>query len=57
MYHGYVPGVISLQVIRGGIPQVAIVALPSRAGTAVYVLFCLLFAIETFIVACVMATG
>ena len=57
MYHGYVPGVISLQVIRGGIPQVAIVALLSRTGTAVHVLFGLLSAIETFIVACVVATG
>ena len=57
LYHGYVPGVISLQVTRGGIPQVAIVALPSRTGTAVHVLFCLFSSIETFIVACVLTPG
>ena len=39
MYHGYVPGVMSLQVIRDGIPQPVIVPLPLRTGTAVYVLF------------------
>ena len=46
MYHGYVPGVISSQVIRDGIPQAAKVPLPLCTGTAVHVLFCLLSPIE-----------
>ena len=55
VYHGYVLGVVSLQVIQDGIPHVAIVPLPLRTGTAVYVytevvLFCLLSSIETFVV-------
>ena len=41
MYHGRVPGVISLQVIRDGIPQLAS-TFPLRTGTAVRVLFCFL---------------
>ena len=46
MYHGYVPGVISSQVIRDGIPQAAKVSLPLCTGSAVHVLFCLLSPIE-----------
>ena len=42
MYHGYVPGIIWLQVIPDGVPQVVVLAvpLPLRTGTAVHVLFC-----------------
>ena len=40
MYHRYVPGVISLQMTPDGIPQVVILPLPLRTGTAVHVLFC-----------------
>ena len=57
MYHGYVPGVISQQVIRDRVIQVVIVPLPLRTGTAVHVLFCLLSSIEAFIVACFVTTG
>ena len=57
MYHGYVPGVISQQVRRDRVRQVVIVPLPLRTGTAVYLLFCLLSSIETFIVACFVTTG
>ena len=39
MYHGYVPGIVSLQVIRNGIPLL-VSAVPFRTGTAVHVLFC-----------------
>ena len=54
----YIPGVIALQVIRDGIPQVVIIPLPSCAGTAaVHVLFCLFSSIETFIVACFVSMG
>ena len=56
MYHGYVPGVISLQVIRDGIPQLAIVPFPLRAGTAVHVYLVLFSSIETLFVACFVAT-
>ena len=42
MYHGYVPGIIWLQVIRDGTPQFAN-TLPWRAGTAVLVLLCACF--------------
>ena len=56
-YHGYVPGVISLQVIRDGIPQLAIVPFPLRAGTAVHVYLVLFSSIETLFVACFIATG
>ena len=57
IYHGYVLGIISLQVIRDGTSQpVSIV--PVRTGTAVKVLFCLPSSMETFIVlACVVTTG
>ena len=57
MYHGYVPGVISLQAIRDGILCCTINAgrrmyttgrLPMGTGTAVHVLFCLFSCIETF---------
>ena len=41
-YHGYVPGIILLQVIRDGIPQL-VSTVPLRTGTAaVHVLFCFL---------------
>ena len=52
MYHGYVLGVISQQVIRDYVRQVGMVPLPLRTGTAVHVLFCLLLSVETFIIAC-----
>ena len=57
MYHGHVPGVISLQLIRDGIHQLAIVPFPLRIGTAVHVLSCLFSSIEAFIVACVATKG
>ena len=68
----YVPGVILLRVRRDGIPQLrystspqlVIVPLPLRTGTAVHVLFCLVFFHrDVFIVllptavACVVTTG
>ena len=60
MHHGYVPGVISLQVMRDGAPQLAVLPLPLRTGTAVHVLF-LLSSTGTFTVllsvACVVTTG
>ena len=47
MYHGgYVPGVISLQVMQDGIPHLVIVPFPLGTGTAVHVLFCLFSSIE-----------
>ena len=48
MYHGYVPGIISLQAVRDGVPQLVIVPFP-----CVLVLRCTYFlfsSIETFIV-------
>ena len=57
MYHGYVLGVISLQMIRDGMPQVAIAPLPLRTGTAVHVLSSLYHSIETFIIACFVITA
>ena len=61
MYHGYVPGVISLQVIRDGLRQVTLVPLSLRTGTAAHVFFYLRSSIETFVilltVACVVTTG
>ena len=39
IYHGYVPGIFSLQVIRDGIPHL-VSTLPLRTGTAVHLLFC-----------------
>ena len=56
MYHGYVPGDISLQVIRDSIPH-DIVPFPLRTGTAAQVFFCLFSSIETVIVACFMTMG
>ena len=38
IYHGYVPVMIWLQVIRDGVPQL-VSTVPSRTGTAVHVLF------------------
>ena len=48
MYHGYVPGIILLQVIRDGIPLL-VSTIPLRTGTAMSVLFCtcLFSSIET----------
>ena len=46
--HGYVPGVVSLQVIRNGITQLVMVPLPSRPGTARHVFFCIISSVETF---------
>ena len=47
MYHVYVPGVISLQAIRDGIPERVIVPFPLRTGaTAGHVLFCLFSSID-----------
>ena len=57
MYHGYVPGVISQQLIRDRVRQVVMVPLPLRPATAVHVLFHLLSFIETFIVACLVTSG
>ena len=57
MYHGYILGVISQQVVRDRVLQVVIVPLLLRTGTAVHVLFCLLSSFETFIVACFVTTG
>ena len=59
MHHGcYVPGVISLQQYGMGVPQVAIVPLPLRAGTEVQVLcYSLPSTRRTSIVACVVTTG
>ena len=37
-HHGYVPGVMSLQVIRDGIRQLIKVPFPLRTGTAGHVL-------------------
>ena len=51
MYHGYVPGILSQQVMRDRVRQVVTAPLPLRIGTAVHVLFCLLSSIETFGVA------
>ena len=43
VYHGYVSGIISLQVTHDGIPQLVINSnVPLRNGTAVHVLFCFL---------------
>ena len=39
----HVPGVITLQVIRSGIPHIVMVPFPLRTGTAVHVLICLLY--------------
>lgn len=57
MYRGYVPGVISLQVIWDVIPQVAIVPLPLRTGTGTAVrpwygiiLFAFSYCIDTFFI-------
>ena len=52
IYHGYVPVLISLQVIRDDIPRLAIVSFPLRTGTAVLLLFCLFSSIETLFVFC-----
>ena len=56
IYHGYVPGTISLQLIRDAIPQlVSTVSL--RTGTAVHVrLFCFLPS-RRFFVACFVTTS
>ena len=50
MYHGYVPGIIWLQVVRDGIPQL-VGTFPLSTGTAVHVLCCifLLPSIETLL--------
>ena len=58
MYHDcVVPGVISLEVIRDGVPQLAIEYLPfGYADTWVHVLFSLFFSIETLVVACFFVT-
>ena len=37
-YHGYVPGIISMQVIRDGIPQL-VSTVPLRTGTGVLVMY------------------
>ena len=44
---GYVSGVMSLQVMRDGIPQLVVVPFPLRTGTTMHVLFCLSSSIET----------
>ena len=41
MYYGHVPGIIILQAIWDGIPQL-VGTVPLRTGTAVHVLFCFL---------------
>ena len=51
MYHGYVPGIISLQAIRDGAQQLDS-TVPLRTGTAVRVLFSFLPS-RHFFVACV----
>ena len=57
MYHGYVPGVISQQVIQDRVRPVVIVPLSLPTGIAVHVLFCLLSSVEIFIVACFVTAG
>ena len=55
IYHGYVPGIVSAQVIWDGTPQLAS-AVPLRTDTAVHALF-LLSTIETLFVACFVTVG
>ena len=52
----HVPGIISLQVMRDGLPQL-VSTVPLRTGTAVvHALFCLLPA-RRFFVACLVTMG
>ena len=57
MYHGRVPGVVSLQVMRDDVPQLVIVPFPLGTGSAVHVLFCSFSYIEAFFVAFFVTTG
>ena len=54
--HGRVPGIISLQVIRDGIPQL-LSTVPLRTGTAVHSSIILLCSIETIFLACFFHDG
>ena len=46
MYHGYVPGIVLLQVSDTGWYTTAVSTVPLRTGTQVHVLFCLLSSIK-----------
>ena len=54
MYHGHIPGIISLQVIRDGVPQLVGTVL-LRAATAVNELLC--SSIKTFFSGLFVTTG
>ena len=57
MYHGYVPGVVSLQVMRDGVPKLVIVPFPLRTGAAGHAIFCLFSSMQTLFEACLVMTG